>query len=151
MEPGLHEAFGASVPLWPAFPDTADALRTLKQHYYPEGGWGWMICLVTLLVQILAHGTQIGLAVYMNGVVTSGSVTSAVTLTSRPSVTSFSLFKLTRRLFYGHEVDASKSDISATIDRFGNSGIRNFDRDLISVLFFLLQSLSFHCFVAAGQ
>ena len=29
----LDEAFGASVPLWPAFPDTADALRTLKRYY----------------------------------------------------------------------------------------------------------------------
>ncbi len=27
------EAFGASVPHWPAFPDTADALRTLKARY----------------------------------------------------------------------------------------------------------------------
>ncbi len=26
-------AFGASVPHWPAFPDTADALRILKRHY----------------------------------------------------------------------------------------------------------------------
>ena len=31
----LDEEFGASVPLWPAFPDTADALRTLKRHYRP--------------------------------------------------------------------------------------------------------------------
>ena len=29
----LDAAFGASVPLWPAFPDTADALRVLKRHY----------------------------------------------------------------------------------------------------------------------
>ncbi len=29
----LDEAFGASVPLWPAFSDTADALRILKRHY----------------------------------------------------------------------------------------------------------------------
>ena len=29
----LDEAFGASVPLWPAFSDTADALRVLKRHY----------------------------------------------------------------------------------------------------------------------
>ena len=29
----LDEAFGASVPLWPAFADTADALRALKRHY----------------------------------------------------------------------------------------------------------------------
>ena len=32
-EPALDEAFGSSVPLWPAFPDTADALRVLKRHY----------------------------------------------------------------------------------------------------------------------
>ena len=29
----LDAAFGASLPHWPAFPDTADALRILKQHY----------------------------------------------------------------------------------------------------------------------
>ena len=29
----LDAAFGASVPHWPAFPDTADALRHLKQHF----------------------------------------------------------------------------------------------------------------------
>ncbi len=29
----LNQAFGASVPHWPAFPDTADALRTLQKHY----------------------------------------------------------------------------------------------------------------------
>lgn len=29
----LDRAFGASVPHWPAFPDTADALRRLKRHY----------------------------------------------------------------------------------------------------------------------
>ena len=29
----FDEAFGTSVPHWPAFPDTADALRILEQHY----------------------------------------------------------------------------------------------------------------------
>ena len=29
----LDEAFGASAPLWPAFPDSADALRVLARHY----------------------------------------------------------------------------------------------------------------------
>jgi 2-haloalkanoic acid dehalogenase type II len=29
----LDEAFGASIPLWPAFADTADALRVLKRRY----------------------------------------------------------------------------------------------------------------------
>lgn len=31
-------------------------LLTLKQHYYPEGGWGWVIVVVGVLVQILSHG-----------------------------------------------------------------------------------------------
>ena len=30
---GLDRAFGASLPHWPAFPDTADALRVLKNHF----------------------------------------------------------------------------------------------------------------------
>ena len=29
----LDDAFGDSVPHWPAFPDTSDALRILKRHY----------------------------------------------------------------------------------------------------------------------
>jgi 2-haloacid dehalogenase len=29
----LDQAFGASVPHWPAFPDSADALRVLKKHF----------------------------------------------------------------------------------------------------------------------
>jgi 2-haloacid dehalogenase len=29
----LDQTFGASVPLWPAFPDTADALRVLKKYF----------------------------------------------------------------------------------------------------------------------
>ena len=29
----LNQSFGNSVPHWPAFPDTADALRILKKHF----------------------------------------------------------------------------------------------------------------------
>ena len=25
---------------------------TFRQHYYPEGGWGWVICLCAVLVQV---------------------------------------------------------------------------------------------------
>ena len=31
--PSLNSAFGQSVPHWPAFPDSADALRLLKKHF----------------------------------------------------------------------------------------------------------------------
>ncbi|XP_076048221.1 uncharacterized protein LOC143029459 [Oratosquilla oratoria] len=31
-------------------------VRTLAQHYYPEGGWGWVIIFMSVLVHILNHG-----------------------------------------------------------------------------------------------
>ena len=31
-------------------------LRTLKQHYYPEGGWGWVVVLATFLCNALTTG-----------------------------------------------------------------------------------------------
>lgn len=31
-------------------------LLTLKQHYYPEGGWGWVVLVAAVLVHILSHG-----------------------------------------------------------------------------------------------
>lgn len=33
-------------------------LHTLKQHYYPEGGWGWVVLFVGMLVQMLSHGVH---------------------------------------------------------------------------------------------
>ena len=33
-------------------------LHTLKQHYYPEGGWGWVVVFVGTLVQMLSHGVH---------------------------------------------------------------------------------------------
>jgi hypothetical protein len=43
-------------------------LLTLKQHYYPEGGWGWVILLVGLLVQILSHGAHGAVGVFLQQV-----------------------------------------------------------------------------------
>uniref|UniRef100_A0A182Q1B4 Major facilitator superfamily (MFS) profile domain-containing protein n=1 Tax=Anopheles farauti TaxID=69004 RepID=A0A182Q1B4_9DIPT len=36
---------------------------TIKQHYYPEGGWGWIIVLVGVLVHVLTHGLQTAVGV----------------------------------------------------------------------------------------
>lgn len=44
-------------------------LLTLKQHYYPEGGWGWVIIFVSVLVQILTHGLQVGSGVIWTDIV----------------------------------------------------------------------------------
>ena len=48
-------------------------LRTLKQHYYPEGGWGWVIVLVTTTVHLLMTGLQYGLALYASAAVATTS------------------------------------------------------------------------------
>ncbi len=40
-------------------------LRTLKQHYYPEGGWGWLIILITLMVQMISVGFPFGLGMFV--------------------------------------------------------------------------------------
>lgn len=43
-------------------------LLTLKQHYYPEGGWGWVVLLVGLLVQILSHGAHGAVGIFLQQV-----------------------------------------------------------------------------------
>lgn len=40
-------------------------LLTIKQHYYPEGGWGYVIVLVSVLVQILSNGLHGALGVVL--------------------------------------------------------------------------------------
>ncbi|KAH7947200.1 hypothetical protein HPB52_008208 [Rhipicephalus sanguineus] len=39
--------------------DAAAALvkaGTIRQHYYPEGGWGWTVCACGFLVHLLSDG-----------------------------------------------------------------------------------------------
>lgn len=36
----------------------AAAKLTLRQHYYPEGGWGWIVCTAVFLVNMLTTGLQ---------------------------------------------------------------------------------------------
>jgi hypothetical protein len=40
-------------------------LLTLKQHYYPEGGWGWVVVVVGVLVQLLSHGLHVASGVLL--------------------------------------------------------------------------------------
>lgn len=39
---------------YPARQDGKSA--TIRQHYYPEGGWGWTVCACGVLVQLLSDG-----------------------------------------------------------------------------------------------
>ena len=35
---------------------------TIRQHYYPEGGWGWVVVVSTAIAVAVAHGTQMSVA-----------------------------------------------------------------------------------------
>lgn len=39
--------------------------RLLRRHYYPEGGWGWVVLIASTLVQILNHGLQLSAGVLL--------------------------------------------------------------------------------------
>lgn len=40
-------------------------LMTLRQHYYPEGGWGWLITGIGLIMQVIAHGLHMSVGVFV--------------------------------------------------------------------------------------
>ncbi|KAG8292853.1 hypothetical protein J6590_030314 [Homalodisca vitripennis] len=39
--------------------------RMLRTHYYPEGGWGWLVVAAGLTVQLLTHGLQLSAGVFI--------------------------------------------------------------------------------------
>ncbi|CAL7945906.1 unnamed protein product [Xylocopa violacea] len=43
-------------------------LHTLRQHYYPEGDWGWVVLFVGMLVQMLSHGVHGSVGVFLTQV-----------------------------------------------------------------------------------
>ena len=32
---------------------------TIGRHYYPEGGWGWLVLVAAICVHILSHGLHL--------------------------------------------------------------------------------------------
>lgn len=36
--------------------DDPNKKETIGRHYYPEGGWGWVVLLMALLVHVASHG-----------------------------------------------------------------------------------------------
>lgn len=44
-------------------------LVTLKQHYYPEGGWGWVVAAVAVVAHLLTHGIHLSSGVIVRQLV----------------------------------------------------------------------------------
>ncbi|CAG9822951.1 unnamed protein product [Phaedon cochleariae] len=44
----------------PELPLDARKTTTLRRHYYPESGWGWVVVVCAVLVHVLNHGIQLG-------------------------------------------------------------------------------------------
>ncbi|XP_050536933.1 monocarboxylate transporter 10-like isoform X3 [Daktulosphaira vitifoliae] len=44
-------------------------LVTLKQHYYPEGGWGWVVAAVAVITHLLTHGIHLSAGVFVQQLV----------------------------------------------------------------------------------
>lgn len=40
-------------------------LMTLRQHYYPEGGWGWLITVIGVIMQLISHGLHMSVGVFI--------------------------------------------------------------------------------------
>ncbi|XP_031333912.1 uncharacterized protein LOC116163924 [Photinus pyralis] len=48
--------------LLPDIPLDARKATTLRRHYYPEGGWGWVIIVCAVLLNVVNHGLQLSCA-----------------------------------------------------------------------------------------
>jgi hypothetical protein len=40
-------------------------VATLRRHYYPEGSWGWIIVIVSVIINILNHGLQLSSPLFL--------------------------------------------------------------------------------------
>ncbi|GFW46282.1 uncharacterized protein TNCV_2813771 [Trichonephila clavipes] len=45
-------------------PDDPKA-ATIRQHYYPEGGWGYVVCVCAFLVEVISGGIQASFGLLM--------------------------------------------------------------------------------------
>jgi len=55
-------------------PPAGRTISTIRQHYYPEGGWGWVVVACSVLVQILCHGLHGATGIWLQVVIGQFSV-----------------------------------------------------------------------------
>lgn len=60
---GVGGAVTGTTDTCPLAPLSARKRATLQRHYYPEGGWGWVIVATAIAVHVLNHGFQLSAGV----------------------------------------------------------------------------------------
>ena len=38
---------------------------TIRQHYYPEGGWGWVVVICVMFTYIIQYGLQLSYGIFL--------------------------------------------------------------------------------------
>ena len=66
LTPGCQETENSVVTN--ASVDRKRRIASIFQHYYPEGGWGLVLLLVVLLVQVILHGLLLSYGVLLSKV-----------------------------------------------------------------------------------
>ena len=87
--PALDQAFGQSVPLWPVFPDSVEALRILKNHY-------------TLVILSNVHTAGFSASNRKLGVKFDGIYTAEIIGTYKPDIRNFEY--MLQRLKDDHQI-----------------------------------------------
>lgn len=44
---------------------SSECSNTIKQHYYPEGGWGWVTLTTGTMALTLTHGLQTAVGIWI--------------------------------------------------------------------------------------
>uniref|UniRef100_A0A182PM60 Monocarboxylate transporter n=1 Tax=Anopheles epiroticus TaxID=199890 RepID=A0A182PM60_9DIPT len=63
-----HCKKNGGIPPSPTFQQLMAARRLLCRRYYPEGGWGWVVIVVGVLVHTMTHGMQLSYGPLMGSV-----------------------------------------------------------------------------------
>lgn len=57
-----------SIPYQSRNIDELKQLMTIRQHYYPESGWGWFILLIGVFIQSITFPLHISCSVIVNNI-----------------------------------------------------------------------------------
>ncbi|CRL04863.1 CLUMA_CG017916, isoform A [Clunio marinus] len=89
---GNHKKRKKSVEHFVAFCDEK-TLKRLKQHYYPEGEWGYVILIVVILVQTINHGLHLSNSIFNVTLMKTFEVTVMLSETNKRNAEIFHIIR----------------------------------------------------------